>query len=486
MALREGPPLGGRQRDDAHLARLLWVVSGLLVLSTEWLLPSTADHLMMSLFAVAGIVAGLAMPLLPWDRWPAQTLLAVTISGQVTIGLAGVAADGATQRYVALYAVSYLFIGLTQLPMTAFKFVPLTVVTYAVGAGLDSATAWFEFLVLTTVSVVIAETLSRNSTRRRRAEGTVRQLLESNRQLSRSYSVQEATQVLTGAMTRALQTDLVAVLLQDDTDPNRYVEVSENDTVVGFGPMVVNIATEQSGVAVAVRSGEIVFVPDALTSVIPSRRMVEATGLVSGLYVPLMGHHRCLGAIVAGWRHSVDRLDDLDRQAIEVLSAEAGLVVERLQEKARLAWEADSEPLTGLANRRSFTRALTTSSEPDAVVMIDLDGFKAVNDRYGHAIGDEVLLAMAECLRRSSRDGDCVSRFGGDEFAVVLHEGGAPAAQALLDRLATAWRETDPLVAYSTGFAVRREGEDPQRTLERADEALYIAKKQPDVVFVAD
>jgi len=474
------------RRDDVHLARLLYVVSGLVVLVTEWLLPSDTNRAAIAAFGAAAIVVGLLVPILPWDRWPDRSLLLLTVTGQTMIGMAGLVVPGATQRYVVLYAVSYLFVGLTQAPGTAFKVVPLTLGTYAIGTGFSSATAWFDFLLVVVVAVLIAETLARTIARQHRAEATVRELLESNRELSRSNSVQDATRSLSAAMTRTLGTDLVAVLLQDEDDPNRYVEVSDNETLVGYGPMVVNIAVEQTGVAVAVRSGEIVFVPDAMNSAIPSRRLVEATGLVSGLYIPLMGHQRCLGAIVAGWRHPVASLDALDRQAIEVLSAEAGQVVERLQESARLAWEADSEPLTGLANRRSFTRALAASRPADAVVMIDLDGFKAVNDRYGHSIGDEVLLAMGDCLRRSSRNGDCVSRFGGDEFAVVLREGGEPAVQALLERLALAWRETDPLVAYSAGFAVRLEGEDPQRTLERADEALYVVKKGVDPVLVIE
>lgn len=462
-------------REAARLARLLYVVSGLIVVVTEAIRPSEHEPAVVAAFGLAAVVVGLLVPLAPWERLPRSALVAVPVLGQTMIGLCGVVAPGATQRYVVLYALTYLFVGLSQRPGVAFALVPYTVASYAAGTWPEPQ--WLDFVVVLSVAVLIAETLSRTAAQQRRDGDTMVRLLEAARRLTRAETLREATDVVVEAVTDTLHTDLVAVLLADPEDPSRFVEVSANESVVGYGPMAVDTHDECSGVGAAVQRGEALFVADTRCSDVPSRRLVETTGLVSALFIPLMGHRECLGAVVTGWRHRVRDLDDLERDAVEVLSTEAGLVLERLRETARLADEAEREPLTGLANRRAFGRALAAASAGDAVVMIDLDGFKAINDRYGHALGDAVLLAMAECLRRSCRNDDCVSRFGGDEFAVVLRGGGEAGARRLLDRLAEAWRETDPLLDYSAGFAACPEDGTGTATLERADQALYRAKR---------
>ncbi len=471
-------------REAARLARLLYIVSGLIVVVTEAASPSEQDPIVVACFGFAAVVVGLLVPLLPWERLPRWALIGVPVLGQIMIGLAGVVAPGATQRYVVLYALTYLFVGLSQRPGVAFALAPFTVASYA--AGTWPSPSWLDFVVVLAVAVLIAETLSRTAAQQRRDGATMVRLLEAARRLTRAETLREATDVVVEAVGDTLHTDLVAVLLADPDDPGRYVEVSGNESVVGYGPMAVDVRVEPSGVAAAVQRREALFVADARTSDVTSPRLIETTGLVSALFIPLLGHRECLGAVVTGWRHPVRHLDDLERDAVEVLSTEAGLVLERLRETARLADEAEREPLTGLANRRTFARALAAASAGDAVVMIDLDGFKAVNDRYGHGLGDDVLVTMADCLQRSCRTGDCVSRFGGDEFAVVLRGGGEDGARRLLDRLAAAWRESDPLVAYSAGFAACPADGTGPATLEQADQALYRAKRGREELVAVD
>jgi len=468
-------------REAAGLARLLYVVSGLIVLVTEAVRPSAVEPLVVAALGAAAIVVGLLVPLVPWERLPRLALVAVPLLGQTMIGLGGLAAPGATQRYVVLYALTYLFVGLTQRPGVAFALAPYTVLSYAAGTWPDPS--WLDFVGVLSVAVLIAETLSRTAAQQRQDGVTMVRLLDAARRLTRSESLEEATEVLVDAITEILDTDLVAVLAADPDQPGRFVEMSGNDSVAGYGPMAIDTRAEHSGVGTVVEQGEAIFVADARRSDIASQRLVETTGLVSALFIPLVGHEACLGAVVTGWRRTVRGLDDLERLAVEVLSTEAGLVLERLQETARLAEEAECEPLTGLANRRAFARALADATPGDAVVMIDLDGFKAINDRYGHGLGDDVLLTMADCLRRACRAEDCVSRFGGDEFAVVLRGGHDEGARQLLDRLAVAWRETDPLLDYSVGYAVVGPDEPAAATLEQADQALYRAKRrQPMLV----
>ncbi|MGQ0433825.1 MAG: GGDEF domain-containing protein, partial [Microthrixaceae bacterium] len=136
---------------------------------------------------------------------------------------------------------------------------------------------------------------------------------------------------------------------------------------------------------------------------------------------------------------------------------------------------ADTDPLTLLDNRRGCDRALAAMEPGDAVVLIDLDHFKAVNDRYGHQGGDEALRRVADAMRSVSRNIDCVSRYGGEEFAMVLVRAGVKGAQDVLRRLQRAWRSNE-VCSFSAGIAVHRTGETAEATLARADGALYEAK----------
>lgn len=156
--------------------------------------------------------------------------------------------------------------------------------------------------------------------------------------------------------------------------------------------------------------------------------------------------------------------------------------------RAELAVAADTDPLTGLLNRRAFyprlerlvADALATDGRL-SLVMFDLDHFKVINDRFGHAEGDEVLRHAAAALRGTCRVDDLVARLGGEEFAVALPGAASDDALRFAARVAAAMRAApDRAVALSTSAgscSVQALVTTPDELLLRADEALYAAKR---------
>jgi diguanylate cyclase (GGDEF)-like protein len=156
-------------------------------------------------------------------------------------------------------------------------------------------------------------------------------------------------------------------------------------------------------------------------------------------------------------------------------------------ERRRLAAESRSDPLTGLPNRRLLEERLVDEAararragQPLALVCLDLDGLKAVNDRFGHAAGDDLLCEVARRLRATARRGGIVARQGGDEFSVLVPDSDVTGGYAAAERLRLALHEP-PLhpivhVTASCGVACLSSVEEPERLLQRADAALYVAK----------
>ena len=166
-------------------------------------------------------------------------------------------------------------------------------------------------------------------------------------------------------------------------------------------------------------------------------------------------------------------------------------------ELRRLSDEVSTDALTQVANRRGLQRAFEQevarhareTAEPAgapllSVGLIDIDNFKKLNDTLGHAAGDQALKSLAAAVRERLRPTDHLARFGGEEFVVVLPQTGVSEAQQTLTRLQRSLSEAlflheqrEVFVTFSAGVTTWRAGERLEAALERADEALYEAKR---------
>lgn len=168
----------------------------------------------------------------------------------------------------------------------------------------------------------------------------------------------------------------------------------------------------------------------------------------------------------------------------ELEAAQAAIAEHReeLEELSR------TDALTGLSNRRAFDEALRRtfkdaerSERPVAMLMMDFDPFKAINDSYGHDVGDDALRVLAGVLRTTCRETDTLARFGGDEFACILPNTDEQAATELCRRLHVSISELsfECALTVSIGVSVRTSDVPiaPADALKRADQALYAAKQ---------
>ena len=162
-----------------------------------------------------------------------------------------------------------------------------------------------------------------------------------------------------------------------------------------------------------------------------------------------------------------------------VLSAMVWVAVAILTRlNARLRAEAHTDNLTGLLNRTGFAAAATREramalrrGEPLALAVIDLDDFKLVNDRGGHAAGDRLLVDLAGVWTGLLRPGDLLARFGGDEFVLLVAGAGEGQVEIVLDRLACAHP-----ASWTSGAVLCSDGESLEQAIDRADARLYDAK----------
>jgi diguanylate cyclase (GGDEF)-like protein len=167
--------------------------------------------------------------------------------------------------------------------------------------------------------------------------------------------------------------------------------------------------------------------------------------------------------------------------------ATAALAHSRAELLADARRAASTDGLTGVANRRSFDRELDrlvrarrAQGTPFALVLVDVDHFKSVNDTLGHQAGDEVLQVVAQVLAAAARPGDIAARYGGEEFALLLPGADAATACLVAERARVGLHDVREPVAVSASFGVAcapDDGDSPAALVEAADNALIYAKR---------
>lgn len=234
--------------------------------------------------------------------------------------------------------------------------------------------------------------------------------------------------------------------------------------------------------------GEKLYVPDVR---LDDRYVEGVPEARSELIVPIRIQGRTLGVLNVE-SDVVDAFDEDEAMLLQALASQLAVALELYRTRTELARQSITDALTGVYNRRYLDRLLQSERDraerfdrPIALLMLDLDDFKLINDRFGHQRGDQVLIAFADALVKTARRIDPVIRYGGDEFLVVMLEtdetGARRASERIREAVLKSLRESPAVpdgveLDVSVGLAVRAPGEDIGAKLSEADRAMYAQK----------
>jgi diguanylate cyclase (GGDEF)-like protein len=306
-------------------------------------------------------------------------------------------------------------------------------------------------------------------------------LLAATFRLSSTRSTSEAADVLADVACALTGAQGAHVYLPDQLGGSVWSNTNTVRSAAPPGTLVFDISREVPDVASLLLAGQDVFVADALSKDAARRPLRLRHAMASVLFVPLLD----TGVIVFWWCQQRDAAPVLSDDMRSFLQQGAQALSRRL-ETTTLRDLSVTDPLTGLINRRGLMQALEDLPARGALLLLDLDHFKRINDTRGHRYGDQVLEGFAELLSQNAPEDGCVARWGGEEFALVLPLDGRNAGAQLFDHLRACWREEG--LTFSAGLAEHRFGASAEETVEAADRALYRAKQsgRDQLAYAAD
>lgn len=296
--------------------------------------------------------------------------------------------------------------------------------------------------------------------------------------------------ILTDAALELRNTTAAAIELAEGEE---MVYRAASGNAAGYLGLRLQVANSFSGLCV--RTGQALICDDSETDERVDRAATRKVGVRSMIVVPLIVGEETIGA----FKLMSDKPGAFNEHDAQLLQLMAGFVANAMHNAAalkRAREESLYDALTGLANRslfadrvrRQLARLKRNRQGAAAVVYLDLDGFKPVNDRYGHQAGDELLVQVGERLRVAARETDTVARLGGDEFAVLAADlAAADDAPLVAERFqrtveAPAYRLVagEARIGASMGLAVAEAGRAAtvEAVLEQADQAMYREKRR--------
>ncbi|HEY0711797.1 MAG TPA: GGDEF domain-containing protein, partial [Polyangia bacterium] len=386
--------------------------------------------------AGANLVVCVITFLLPWQRWSTRAPLTLAVPAFTAMAAAVMLKVYNPHTLSMYFVVVYVWIGVAQNPGTSLRMAPLGLFAYAlpmyISEGGDAALAAVEIIP---VSVTVGECLAWLSRRLRMAEARddgrvveMRELLEVAEQLSWQTDPVEAHALIARAGARLCHAGATALWVKDEGGQYR---LSATCNWPGAPKVPDRRALPPEFPFAALQESPLITLPLAQMdesgfglALPPSKVMLLA---LRGL------GHMCGILVIAGPEVGRDA-QAFERQIMLAFAKQAGVLLDRVEAVESLRSDSLRDELTGLANRRLADRRLADVRVGDALVVLDLDHFKELNDTQGHAAGDELLRRFGGDIRSSLRDSDFAARIGGDEFMLYL-PGAGMGATAVVERL---------------------------------------------------
>ncbi len=335
-----------------------------------------------------------------------------------------------------------------------------------------------------------------------RAASELWALYEVAQTLSSSLGLQETLDILARKMEAILPGTACLFLLPDEADGGMTVRAAvgvNHEFFLGARTLGRAGRSRTAAATRATYAGEY----DAEDLVLIRAEDTPWTTLRSAVIVPIVHQGNVLGTINL-YHPSAAGLGDHDRRLLETIAARAAMALNNARLFDRACSQALTDPLTGLANLRHLTTVVEdgcsrpeAARRPFALLCLDLDSFKPINDNFGHHRGDQVLQDLARLFRSQVRERDTVARYGGDEFLVVLHGAGPEEAAAMAARIQAVVEGYDPglihpkLGALRLGVSVGHacfpgDGTDCASLLSAADTQMYHDKMERKLGRLAD